>query len=515
MRSSRAFRLCLVVFLLLSGFAGANAQQSNSEQIIVPMKSGFYVAFSTTPSGDPDGARGWSSFAEAYFASNTIRRVFVDSGGSLYFGYSLVVEPLPSSKQFRVSVRPLSSQDEQELRARKPFQSRSIHPNYNADAFERSAAPQVIADGDTFALDVLVNPKTGDRVTDFVTVSTSDTRLKAIAAQDIAPRDFTLDDVEMRMINYQLLINGELAAVGKKSGACAGSVIWFYLTERGRFIFSLAPQRGYDFQKIGVIDRNKIKFTLDNERYELVSDLPVVGSGGPWNLYVLYDPNYVPDSYFLGVSGAQTRSASRELGGVAQVERALRLRKQASPSSLNKPSGQAKETVEREAPGARLIVGAASRVENLLPLNTASFAQPGLESNYAKWLYEDAPYIITPQEARAFKQLTTDEQREHFIAQFWRSRDPDPSTAENEYRTEYYRRLAHANETFSFSDIAGWRTDRGRIYILYGKPDEVELLPTGERWRYNNRKDLVPDATFDFININGTGELRLQPPKPL
>ena len=192
----------------------------------------------------------------------------------------------------------------------------------------------------------------------------------------------------------------------------------------------------------------------------------------------------------------------------------MRLPKRPAPSSLDKPTGQAQENLERDSPAARLIIGGASRVENLLPMNTGSFAQPGLGNNYAKWLYEDAPYIITPEEVRAFKQLTTNEQRERFIELFWLSRDPDPSTPENEYQQEYYQRLAYANQNFSFSDIAGWRTDRGRIYILYGKPDEVEVLPTGERWRYKGRADLGPNAALDFININGTGELRLQPTKP-
>jgi hypothetical protein len=371
MRTKGQARCCCLVavlFLFATTFVGA-AQEGSKGQTIVAMKGGFFVAFSTAPGTSAAGANGWSTtFAEAYFESNTIRRVFIDSGGSLYFGYTLVVEPLASSQKFRVSVRPLSQEDEEELRARRAFQTRSIHPSYNAAGLSRSSAPQEVADGDTFALDVLVNPKTGEKITDFVTVSTDESRLKGAAASDTAPRDFTLEDVEMKMINYQLLINGELVAGGKKSGACAGPIIWFHLPERGRFIFSLAPHAGYDFKKIGTIERTKVKFTLGGERYEWISDVPVVSTSGNWNLYVLHDPKYIPDSFFLGVNGA-AKGENRASSYMAEVERALRLPKKAAGAGFGNPSGSQKEAEPNKSTGVRLIIGAASRVENLLPKN--------------------------------------------------------------------------------------------------------------------------------------------------
>jgi GWxTD domain-containing protein len=515
MRIKGINRCCLTIVLLLAAFTCAVAQESKKEQTIVPMKGDYFVAFTTVPVADSKSADGWSmTFAEAYFQSNTIRRVFIDSGGSLYFGYALVVEPLPSGKQFRVSVRPLSVEDEQELRARKSFQTRQLHPNYNSAALSRSSAPQTIADGDTFALDVLVNPKTGDKVTDYVTVSVSEARLRETSTVvESAPRDFTLEDVMMKMINYQLFINGELVAGGKRSGAASGPVIWFHLQERGRFIFSLTPHAGYDFQKLGTIERNRMKFTLNNELYEWVSDVPVVDTGGPWNLYVLYDPNYVPDSFFLGVNGAakgENRTASSRLN---EVERNLRLHKSAVAAGFGKSPDSQKQDEPDKSPGARLIIGAASRVENLLPVNTGHLAQPGLKGIYSKWLYESAVYIITPEESWAFKQLKTDEQREAFIEQFWRRRDTDPKTEENEYRREHYARIAYVNENFSFRDVPGWRSDRGRIYITYGKPDEVESFPSGEKWFYKNIPALGGNASFEFIDLAGKGEFRLQQTK--
>ena len=87
-------------------------------------------------------------------------------------------------------------------------------------------------------------------------------------------------------------------------------------------------------------------------------------------------------------------------------------------------------------------------------------------------------YIITDEERQAFKRLTTDEEREQFIEQFWLRRDPTPDTAENEFKEEHYRRIAYANEHYA-SGIPGWKTDRGRIYITFGPPDEIESHPSG------------------------------------
>src|ERR1035438_1537370 len=101
-----------------------------------------------------------------------------------------------------------------------------------------------------------------------------------------------------------------------------------------------------------------------------------------------------------------------------------------------------------------------------------------LETPYKKWLNEEVGYIITDEERKAFKQLQTDDERQQFIEQFWLRRDPTPDTEENEYREEHYRRIAYANDHYA-SGIPGWKTDRGRIYIMYGPPDEIEAHPSG------------------------------------
>ncbi len=146
---------------------------------------------------------------------------------------------------------------------------------------------------------------------------------------------------------------------------------------------------------------------------------------------------------------------------------------------------------------------------------------------YQRWLDNDVLYIITPEERAAFKKLQTDEEREQFIEQFWLRRDPDPDTPENEYREEYYRRIAYANEHYA-SGIPGWKTDRGRIYITFGPPDEVESHPAGgpyerpfyegggqtstypfEIWFYRYLEGVGNGVEIEFVDPSGSGEYRI------
>ncbi|HTG13877.1 MAG TPA: GWxTD domain-containing protein, partial [Blastocatellia bacterium] len=132
-----------------------------------------------------------------------------------------------------------------------------------------------------------------------------------------------------------------------------------------------------------------------------------------------------------------------------------------------------------------------------------------LKSVYKKWLEEDVSYIITDEERKAFKTLKTDEERDQFIEQFWLRRDPDPDTPENEYKEEYYQRIQYANEKFS-SGIPGWRTDRGRIYVKFGKPDEIESHPSGgsyDRPTYEGGGSTTtyPFETWWYRYIEGVG----------
>jgi GWxTD domain-containing protein len=149
-----------------------------------------------------------------------------------------------------------------------------------------------------------------------------------------------------------------------------------------------------------------------------------------------------------------------------------------------------------------------------------------LETPYAKWLTEDVAYIITNEERAAFKRLQTDQEREHFIEQFWLRRDPTPGTVENEFKQEHYRRIAYANDHYTArSGLAGWKTDRGRIYIVYGPPDEIESHPDGggahafpyEQWMYHLIQGIGNNVIVEFDDPNRTGEYHMtaDPSAPL
>jgi len=139
-------------------------------------------------------------------------------------------------------------------------------------------------------------------------------------------------------------------------------------------------------------------------------------------------------------------------------------------------------------------------------------------SPYERWLTEEVVYIITAKERADYLKLTTDEARENFIEQFWERRNPNPGSKENEFKEEYYRRIAYANEHFASSIRPGWKTDRGRIYILYGPADEVESQPAGtppfEEWRYRYIDGLGTKVVFKFVDRKGAGEYQLVPGSP-
>jgi GWxTD domain-containing protein len=150
-----------------------------------------------------------------------------------------------------------------------------------------------------------------------------------------------------------------------------------------------------------------------------------------------------------------------------------------------------------------------------------------LSKTYKKWLEEDVVWIITDEERAAFKQLSNDEERDNFIEAFWQRRDPTPDTEENEYKEEHYQRIAYANEHFA-AGVPGWKTDRGRIYIVYGKPDEIDAHPSGgayerpmeegggetstypfETWRYRYIEGIGQEVIMEFVDTCMCGEYHM------
>src|ERR1700686_2073091 len=150
-----------------------------------------------------------------------------------------------------------------------------------------------------------------------------------------------------------------------------------------------------------------------------------------------------------------------------------------------------------------------------------------LDSQYRQWLNEDVVYIISPQERDAFLQLDTNEEREQSIEQFWLRRSSNPDLPDNDFKEEHYRRIAYTNENYA-SGIPGWKTDRGRMYIMWGPADEVDSHPSGgtydrpmeegggstttypwETWRWRYLEGIGENIILEFVDPSGSGEYHM------
>lgn len=133
-----------------------------------------------------------------------------------------------------------------------------------------------------------------------------------------------------------------------------------------------------------------------------------------------------------------------------------------------------------------------------------------LKGAYKTWLEQDVAYIISDDERKAFKNLSNDEEREAFIEQFWLRRNPNPDSPENEFREEHYRRIAYANEHYA-AGKPGWKTDRGHVYIAFGKPDSIDSHPSGGSYQRpmdegGGETSTFPFETWHYRYLEGIGE---------
>ncbi|HRH40587.1 MAG TPA: hypothetical protein PKY82_03005 [Pyrinomonadaceae bacterium] len=237
--------------------------------------------------------------------TDTVHRVFVDREDKTHFGYDLAIKKEAEKGKFTVIFKPLSI-----MLFVSDSESRVL-PKY--------PEPLQISEGDSISVDLLENPKTKEKISDLIKIIQGDpTQNKSQSNQVIipdmgnvqkvqtitqvfssehssstTPKDFTLDEIKMQVFNANLLVNGK--QILEKKGAL-GSNIYFYLKGKGRFILSPVPREGFNFQKNGLIDNNKISFEINGDKYEINSIMPIICSGGKWNLWVLYEPDYRPNS---------------------------------------------------------------------------------------------------------------------------------------------------------------------------------------------------------------------------
>lgn len=343
--------------------------------VVVPLADGGFVAFKSQTTGittnASTGVELQNEFSARAFAdeSRVIHRVLLDARGKYVFGYDLSIEGLAAAKSFKISVTPLNPQTESKLLAGATGQ-----PSHIA-TLPQLAAPQTLDDGDSFALDLLVNEQTGVKIVDLVKVSFDRANLWEDRPGTL-PRDFTLDAVALTMVNYKLSIDGKRVAAGKPGTNFSGALVWCYIEGYGRFIFSLVPREGYQFQKAGIITDNMIQFTVQGKHYEWLSSAPILPTGGTWNLWVLHDPAYVPFG-----SQQMTRHEKSRLDqwddSIKAAEAKVQKMRSPAPSlstlhnkSNQQPDKNNQQPAEEELITGnrfRVMVGAGDRMENIWP----------------------------------------------------------------------------------------------------------------------------------------------------
>jgi GWxTD domain-containing protein len=176
---------------------------------------------------------------------------------------------------------------------------------------------------------------------------------------------------------------------------------------------------------------------------------------------------------------------------------------------------------------AACFAGAQDKRSSQTPDQKPRKIKPEPNRVYKDWPRREVALIISAEEIKAYEKLQTDEEREQFIRDFWGMRDPSPDTEENEFKDEYYERMAYADEHFT-SGKPGRLSDRGRIYIKFGKPDSIDSHPTGgsyeresyegggstttypfEKWFYRNIPGVRSGVEIEFVDPTGSGEYRM------
>ena len=349
----------LLISIQLLCISGA-AQNPAKRQLVLQLSNGGFVAFRSETPGSQNlpESRSLASllYSQAFAGENRIiHRVITDSQQNVVFGYDLLVSADPMTKKFSLIVLPA----DEAFRRTFVKDSTPLRPNGPFATFPKATTPQTLDDGDAVSLELLVNNDSGVKIVDVVSVTFDRTRFRD-GGLESAPKDFTLDAVELAVKNYRLSINGTVVSSSKSTIGVTGALLWLYIPERGRFIFSLVPREGYEFEKVAVLDENRIVFTLNNEQYEWLSAASILPNGGTWNLWVLHDTNYTP---LFGSDKPLPRTAPKGPNVLDKIQGALM--NQGATLTLGVPSRDNKSPVV-VAPK-RVMVGGADSMENLLP----------------------------------------------------------------------------------------------------------------------------------------------------
>jgi len=252
-------------------------------------KGGFVLRYRTAVE-PPKQAASFNKYGGGVSSDHgKVHRFIFDDTNHVYFGYDLIVEPIPGTSSSRVTFEPLSLTADQ-LHGR----SKTLDSGLRSVLIPRYPAPQVIENGDTIALDLLVSPDGQQKVVDYLQISSTPATKRTVVTStndDSDPRDFSVGDMELRIADPSVQMNGQ-AVPGVAMGEATGSIIWVYVPGHGRFLLSIAPSPG--FEKAGTVQHTILKFRDGGDEYEVRTSSPVIQSFKRWNVYVLHDPLYDP-----------------------------------------------------------------------------------------------------------------------------------------------------------------------------------------------------------------------------
>ncbi len=283
-------RTTSLLILLASACSGAQLVMSGSGS-----KAGVYFRYETRIEPELPGQKITGFGGGGLVVGAGFHRYLADTGTKKYIGYDLAIEPEPGG-MFRVTFRTLG------LSASKL----GLEP---ADGWSQLPlpplpAPQMVRSRDTIAVDLFVHPGTGQKIVDYLFIQDDN---RATRLPSGPPRDYTVDDVPIALNKLRLTVNGKQA--DEWGGGMSGPAVYFYLPNRGRFVFSLAPNEQLGFRKAGEVRGSTLIITWGNDSFVLDCDGPIAPGGGVFNLYVYHDPSWRPrggpDSFTIGASSAR------------------------------------------------------------------------------------------------------------------------------------------------------------------------------------------------------------------
>jgi hypothetical protein len=358
-------RILITALMLVLAAALVKAQGSGANREVVSLPDGGFVSFKNETM--------WTELRQAIRLqqlpaplnsqsladrNQIVHRVLRDRDGRFVFGYDLWVTGDATTKKFKIGVKPLAEDLASSLRTDEPATA-------GAPTFPKATEPQILDDGAEFSLDLLINKTTGVKIVDVVKVSFDRTSLGGDGP--IRARDFTADAVAMEMKDFSLMVNNELIATGKSKTGSGGAVLWLYVPQRGRFIFSLVPRPDYAFEKVGTVSGNKIEFSLRGDHFEWLSSAPILHEEGSWNLWVLSDPKYLP------LIGDAMSPPPQEKSTLEKLSDKYHSLLDPSPPKVQTQHGglvpSILDKMEKNKLRLKVMFGAADSIENLLPRN--------------------------------------------------------------------------------------------------------------------------------------------------